>query len=171
MPRHIARHERAARHHLQSLGAHGLERAVDEPRCDALALQTIGRLGVGEGDDSRLASVIRHRQIAIGVHLEPAFRLVVANLVGHGLEPGAMIYKPPRPIASRTMKILWIALLILCPVAASAASPEQAYLAARDTQIKKIAAAEKKLGVSSDRYSKLHDGALADLENKLKAII
>ena len=82
-----------------------------------------------------------------------------------------MIYKPSKPIASIAMKILWIALLILCPVAASAASPEQTYLAARDAQIKKIAAAEKKLGVSSDRFTKLHDGALADLEKQLREII
>src|ERR1041384_1461166 len=146
MARHIARHERAARPPLQPFGAHGLERAVHQPRCDALALQTIGRLGLGEGDDTRLAPVIRHRQIAIGVHLEPAFRLVVANLVGHGLRHETMIYKPSKSIASIAMKILWIALLILCPVAAFAASPEARYLAARDAQIKKIAAAEKKLG-------------------------
>jgi len=82
-----------------------------------------------------------------------------------------MIYKPSEPIASAAMKILWIALLILLPTAVLAASPEQDYLAARDAQIRKLAAAEKKLGVSSDRFTKLHESALADLEKQLKQII
>lgn len=69
------------------------------------------------------------------------------------------------------MKFLWIALLALYPLAASAASPEQSYLAARDAQIRTIAAAEKKLGVSSDGFTKFHDSALADLEGKLKQLI
>ena len=69
------------------------------------------------------------------------------------------------------MKILWIALLVLCPTLASAASPEQTYLAARDAQIHKAAAAVKKFGVESDRFTKLHEHALADLEKQLKRII
>jgi hypothetical protein len=69
------------------------------------------------------------------------------------------------------MKYLWIGLLILFPSVAGATSPEQSYLAARDAQIRKAAAAEKKLGVSSDRFSKFHESALADLEGQLKQLI
>lgn len=67
------------------------------------------------------------------------------------------------------MKILWIALLALLPSVASAASPEQNYLAARDAKIRELVAAEKKLG--ADRTLKLHERAVADLEGKLKQLI
>ena len=82
-----------------------------------------------------------------------------------------MIYKPLKPIASAGMKILWMGLLLLLPTVVLAASTEQSYLAARDAQIRKLAAAEKKLGVSSDRFSTLHERAVAELEKQLKEVI
>jgi hypothetical protein len=69
------------------------------------------------------------------------------------------------------MKILWIALLVLIPAAAAASSSEQSYLAARNAQIRKIAAAEKKIGVDSNRFTKLQDEAVAELEKQLKQIV
>jgi hypothetical protein len=69
------------------------------------------------------------------------------------------------------MKFLWIALLVLFPSAAGAASLEQSYLAARDAQIRKIAAAEKKIGVDSDRFTKIQNDAAAELEKQLKQIV
>jgi len=67
------------------------------------------------------------------------------------------------------MKTLAIALLVLLPSVASAASPEQTYLAARDAKIREMVAAEKKLG--ADGSLKLHERAVADLEGKLKQLI
>jgi hypothetical protein len=67
------------------------------------------------------------------------------------------------------MKILWIALLVLFPSAAGAASLEQSYLAARDAQIRKIAAAQKKMG--TDGVDKIQEQALAELEKQLKQIV
>src|SRR4051794_34648079 len=69
------------------------------------------------------------------------------------------------------MRFLWIALLVLSPAAAVAASSEQSYLAARDAQTRKIAAAEKKIGVSSDRFTKLQDSAVAELEKQLRQVV
>jgi len=69
------------------------------------------------------------------------------------------------------MKILWIALLALIPAAAAAASPEQNYLAVRDAQIRKVAAAEKKMGTDSDRFTKFHSDAVAELEKQLNQIV
>lgn len=68
------------------------------------------------------------------------------------------------------MKILWIALLVLFPAMASSGSPEQAYHAARDAQIRKIAAADKP-GADADRQLKLHEAAVAELEKQLKELI
>src|SRR5258708_5914371 len=87
-----------------------------------------------------------------------------------------MIYKAPNTIASGTMKILWIGLLILFPVAAQiplaaqAASLEQSYLAARDAHIRKLAAADKP-GADADQQLKLHEAAVADLEKQLKKLV
>lgn len=69
------------------------------------------------------------------------------------------------------MKTLAIALLVLLPSVASAASPEETYLAARDAKIRELVAAEKKPGANSDRALKLHERAVADLEGKLKQLI
>lgn len=68
------------------------------------------------------------------------------------------------------MKILWIALLILFPAMAAAASSEQSYLASRDAHIRKIAAADK-AKMNSERFSKLQDSAVADLEKQLKEVV
>jgi hypothetical protein len=69
------------------------------------------------------------------------------------------------------MKILCIALLVLFPSAAGAASLEQSYLAARDAQARKVAAAQKKMGADSNRVDKIQEQALAGLEKQLKQII
>lgn len=71
---------------------------------------------------------------------------------------------------SAKMKIVWIALLVLFPSVAGAASLEQSYLAARDAQIRKVAAAEKK-GTDSSRVDKIQEQALAELQKQLIQII
>jgi hypothetical protein len=81
-----------------------------------------------------------------------------------------MIYKAPEPIASRTMKILWIGLLVLLPVAAQAGSPEQDYLAARDAHIRKLAVFSKP-GADMERSIKPHEAAVADLEKHMKRVV
>ena len=58
-----------------------------------------------------------------------------------------------------------LAILLALPAAASAASPEQAYLAARDAYIKVFSRDEP------DPESKKHERALADLEAQLRKII
>ena len=68
------------------------------------------------------------------------------------------------------MKILWIALLVMVPAAASAASPEQAYLAARDTHIRKLAVFNKP-GADMEKSIKPHEAAVADLEKHMKRIV
>ena len=68
------------------------------------------------------------------------------------------------------MKLLLIALLMLTPAIASAASPEETYLAARDAYISKIAAADKS-GMNNDDRMKIEDPAIADLLQQLKRII
>jgi hypothetical protein len=68
------------------------------------------------------------------------------------------------------MKILRIALLVLFPSVAGAASLEQSYIAARDAQIRKVAAAEKK-GTDSNRVDKIQEKALAELQKQLMQII
>ncbi len=68
------------------------------------------------------------------------------------------------------MKSLLIALLLLAPLAAKAASPEEAYFAARDGYIAKIKAISdaKKL---DDDTSKLHDAALDELGKMMRPIV
>lgn len=68
------------------------------------------------------------------------------------------------------MRFLWIVLLILSSSVAGAASPEQSYLAARDAQIRKITAADK-AKMNAERFSKLQDSAVADLEKQLKTVV
>src|SRR4051794_10700781 len=111
MPRDIRRDERTAWHDLQSFGARRLQGAAHQPRGDALALKVGRDFGVGEGDDAGRARIVGDRDLAAGVGFEAALRLVVANLAGHaGPKYRPLIYKAPEPIASRTMKILWIGL-------------------------------------------------------------
>src|SRR5262245_55088378 len=68
------------------------------------------------------------------------------------------------------MKFLWIAILALLPAVAMAASPEQAYLAARDAQIRRLTALSKPTP-SADKVLKEHERAVAELEKQLKGII
>ncbi|WP_157100342.1 hypothetical protein [Rhodoplanes sp. Z2-YC6860] len=60
--------------------------------------------------------------------------------------------------------------MFLFPSVAAAASLEQSYLAARDAQIRKVAAAEKK-GADTDRVDKIQEKALAELQKQLAQII
>jgi hypothetical protein len=79
-------------------------------------------------------------------------------------------YKPRHRIASSIVKFLWIGFLALLPTMAEAASPEQAYLAARDAQIRRLTALSKP-NPSSDKVLKEHERAVAELEKQLKRII
>jgi hypothetical protein len=79
-------------------------------------------------------------------------------------------YKSSARIASSVVTFLWIGLLILLPALATAASPEQAYLAARDAQIRRLTALSNP-NPSSDRVLKEHERAVAELEKQLKRVI
>jgi hypothetical protein len=68
------------------------------------------------------------------------------------------------------VKFLWIGFLALLPTMAMAASPEQAYLAARDAQIRRLTALSKP-NPSSDKVLKEHERAVAELGNQLKRLI
>ena len=68
------------------------------------------------------------------------------------------------------MKFLWIGLLVLFPAIAMAGSSEQAYLTARDAQIRRLTALSKP-DPSSDRVLKEHERAVAELEKQLKRVI
>ena len=65
------------------------------------------------------------------------------------------------------MKMFLIALLVACPIAARAASPEDSYIAARDKYIAKF----KIDGVPDDKTTRDESAARADLEAKLRAIL
>jgi hypothetical protein len=80
-------------------------------------------------------------------------------------------YRPCVPIASRMAGLFWIGLLALCPVFAEAATPEQTYLAARDAQIRKLAAVLKKFGIEDKRVTKQHEQAVADLGKQVARVV
>jgi hypothetical protein len=65
----------------------------------------------------------------------------------------------------KTLIALSLTILLALPAAGSAASPEQAYLAARDAYIKALSRGEP------DPDFKKHERALADLETQLRKII
>src|SRR5262245_51285952 len=79
-------------------------------------------------------------------------------------------YKARHRIASSIVKFLWIGFLALLPTMAMAASPEQAYLAARDAQIRRLTALSEP-NPSDDKVLKEHERAVAELEKQLKRII
>ena len=80
-------------------------------------------------------------------------------------------YKPRHRIASGIGKFLWIGFLALLPAAAMAASPEQAYLAARDAQIRRLTALSKP-SPSADRVlTGSMSGRWPTLGKQLKRII
>jgi hypothetical protein len=81
----------------------------------------------------------------------------------------SLTYKSPAQIASGIAAFLLIG-LVLSPVLAMAASPEQSYLAARDAQIRRLTALSKP-NPSSDRVLKEHERAAAELEKQLKRVI
>jgi hypothetical protein len=68
------------------------------------------------------------------------------------------------------MKFLLIGILALLPAVAMAASPEQAYLAARDAEIRRLTALSNP-NPSADRVLKEHERAVAELGKQLKRII
>ena len=68
------------------------------------------------------------------------------------------------------MNFLWIGLLALLPTMAVAASAGQAYLAARDAQVRRLDALSKP-DPSSDKVLKEHERAVAELEKHLKRVI
>jgi len=73
------------------------------------------------------------------------------------------------------MKSTLAALLIAFPLAASAAGPEDAYVAARDAYTKKLEPLDKPdpnpAHQSDDTFLKAQDAARADLEKQLRAIV
>jgi hypothetical protein len=79
-------------------------------------------------------------------------------------------YKSHGRIASRIAKFLWIGLVALIPAGADAASPEQAYLAARNVQIRRLAALSKP-DPGSEQVLKAHDQAVAELQNQLRRVV
>ena len=79
-------------------------------------------------------------------------------------------YKSAARIASGVVTFLWVGLLVLLPALAAAASPEQAYLAARDAQIRRLTARDQP-GADADRLLQEHERAVADLEKPLKRLI
>jgi hypothetical protein len=68
------------------------------------------------------------------------------------------------------VKFLWIGFLALLPTMAMAASAEQAYLAARDAQIRRLTALSKP-NPSSDKVLKEHERAVVELGKQLKRLI
>jgi hypothetical protein len=79
-------------------------------------------------------------------------------------------YKSNGRIASRIAKFLWIGLVALIPAVADGASPEQAYLAARNVQIHRLAALSKP-DPGSEQVLKAHDQAVAELQNQLRRVV
>jgi hypothetical protein len=73
------------------------------------------------------------------------------------------------------MRSALVALLIAMPIAASAAAPEDAYIAARDAYTKKLEPLDKPnpnpAAASDDAFLKAQDAARADLEQQLRAIV
>ena len=73
------------------------------------------------------------------------------------------------------MRYALAALLIAMPLAASAASPEDAYVAARNAYTKKLEPLDKPnpnpAAASDDKFLKAQDAARADLEKQLRAIV
>jgi hypothetical protein len=80
-------------------------------------------------------------------------------------------YRQRVPIASRMAGFFWIGVLMLGPVFAEAATPEQAYLVSRDAHIRKLAAVEKSAGVESERLRKAHEQAVTDLQKQIARIV
>src|SRR5688572_31969709 len=74
-----------------------------------------------------------------------------------------MIRRPPR---STLFPYTTLFRSALCPVFAEAATSEQVYLAARDAQIRKLAAVLKKFGIEDERVTKQHEQAVADQDRK-----
>src|SRR5262245_47731206 len=75
------------------------------------------------------------------------------------------------------MKFVSVVLLVLLPVAASAAaaSPEDTYIAARDQHVAKLTELDKPsdtpAGTPDERMQKAEEAARADLEQQLRKII
>ena len=83
---------------------------------------------------------------------------------------GMQTYRHRDRIASGIVELLWISVLALLPAMAIAASAEQAYLAARDAQVRRLTALSKP-DPSSDKVLKEHERAVAELEKQLKRVI
>jgi hypothetical protein len=66
------------------------------------------------------------------------------------------------------MRSFLVVLLVLIPVAANGASPEESYLASRDRYIAKF---KQSAGRADDRVRKAEERALGDLEKQLRRII
>jgi hypothetical protein len=73
------------------------------------------------------------------------------------------------------MRHILAALLVVMPLAALAASPEDTYVAARDAYTKKLSALDtpnaNPTGGPDEKFLKAHDDARADLEKQLRAIV
>ena len=72
-----ALHERALRDHLQAIGPHLVERALDQFRADALAAEFGGNLGMNEGDDAAVELVMGRGHMAVDREFETVLRLLL----------------------------------------------------------------------------------------------
>src|SRR5260370_1152716 len=63
----VIHHEAAAGNHLQSIGADQLQRALHQPRGDAVAAQRSRRFGMGDDDGARREPIIRKGRLAVDV--------------------------------------------------------------------------------------------------------
>lgn len=79
-------------------------------------------------------------------------------------------YKSHGRIASHFVKFLWIG-LVLFPAVADAASPEQAYLASRDAQVRRLTALQKSGRPDDERLLKQHEQAVAELGKLVARIV
>jgi tetratricopeptide (TPR) repeat protein len=76
--------ERALRDHLHAVGAHLVERALDQPGADALAAEFRRHLGMDEGDDAVSDLVIGRGDMAVDREFVAMMRLVVDD-VSHSI--------------------------------------------------------------------------------------
>src|SRR5690606_38331404 len=85
---HISRNEGATRHHLASLRADKLKRALHKTRADALAAQRLRHLGMRERKNAALAPLVIDKcDNALHGKLETLARGIVLNLICHSSLP------------------------------------------------------------------------------------
>src|SRR5438552_3824217 len=79
----VIRHEAAAGDHLQSIGPHLVERALDQPGAHAFAAELWRHFGMHECDDAVGYLVIGRGNMAVGLKFVAVMCSVVGNRVVH----------------------------------------------------------------------------------------